>query len=102
MAFFYGTDSNLTMAGIDLKLFLEFRAGLIGWACLNLCFLLKAIELFKYRRLSTCILIAIQQILHALQLVSYEDDYHLNESRKTKTIGFIHVFSSLCWFPFLW
>ncbi|CAF2527836.1 unnamed protein product [Rotaria sp. Silwood2] len=102
VAFFYGTDINLTIDGINLKLFFELRVGLIGWACLNLCYFLKTMELYTYRRLSVCVLIVIQQILHALQLIWYEEDHRINDNRKKETIGFIRIFGSLCWFPFLW
>ncbi|CAF0871593.1 unnamed protein product [Rotaria sp. Silwood1] len=102
IAFFYGTDINLTIAGINLKLFFELHVGLIGWAVLNLCFFLKTMELYTYRRLSACVLIIIQQILHALQLIWYEEDHCINDNRKKETVGFLHIFGSLCWFPFLW
>ncbi|CAF0747535.1 unnamed protein product [Rotaria sordida] len=102
IAFFYGTDIDLTIAGSNLKLFFELRVGLIGWACLNLCFFLKTMELYTYRRLPACMLIVVQQILHALQLIWYEEDHRMNDNRKKETIGFIRIFGSLCWFPFLW
>ncbi|CAF0958359.1 unnamed protein product [Adineta steineri] len=102
VAFFYGTDINLTITGIDLKLFFELRIGLIGWACLNLCFFLKTIELYTYRRPPAFVLVVIQQILQALQLIWYEDIRLRNNNTKKETIGFIHIFGSLCWFPFLW
>jgi hypothetical protein len=102
ITFFYGTDINLTINGIDLKLFFELRAGLIGWACLNLCFFLKTMELYTYRRPPAFILVVIQQILQALQLIWYEEDRIMNNNTKKETIGFIHIFGSLCWFPFLW
>jgi hypothetical protein len=102
VAFFYGTDVNLTIDDLDLKLFFELRAGLIGWACLNLCFFLKTMELYTYRRPPAFILVVIQQILQALQLIWYEQDRIMNDNTKKETIGFIRVFGSLCWFPFLW
>jgi hypothetical protein len=102
VAFFYGTDINLTIAGIDLKLFFELRAGLIGWACLNLCFFLKTMELYTYRRPPAFVLVVIQQILQALQLIWYEKDRLKNDNIKKETIGFLRIFGSLCWFPFLW
>jgi hypothetical protein len=102
VAFFYGTDVNLSIDDLDLKLFFELRAGLIGWACLNLCFFLKTMELYTYRRPPAFILVVIQQILQALQLIWYEQDRIMNDNTKKETIGFIRVFGSLCWFPFLW
>jgi hypothetical protein len=102
IGFFYGTDINVTIGGIDLKLFFEFRAGLIGWACLNLCFFLKTMELYPYRRAPAFVLVVIQQILQAFQLIWHEEARLRNDNMKRETIGFIHVFGSLCWFPFLW
>jgi hypothetical protein len=98
IAFFYGTDVNLTIAHFNLKLFFESRVGLIGWSCLNLCFLLKTMELYTYRRPPAFVLVIIQQILQAFQLIWYEK----NRLIDNQTIGFIHIFGSLCWFPFLW
>jgi len=100
IAFFYGTDINLTICGIDLKFFFELRAGLIGWACLNLCFFLKTMELDTYRRAPA--FVAIQQILQAFQLIWHEEVRLRNDNITRETIGFIRVFGSLCWFPFLW
>lgn len=102
VAFFYGTDINLTIVGINLKSFFELRAGLIGWNCLNLCFFLKTMELYTYRRAPAFILIIIQQILQGIQLIWYEKDRFINNNINKDTIGFLHVFDSLCWFPFLW
>ncbi len=102
VAFFYGTDINLTIVGINLKLFFELRVGLIGWACLNLCFYLKTLELYIYRRPPAFILVVIQQILQALQLIWYENNRLMNDNINKETIGFLRVFGSLCWFPFLW
>ena len=102
IAFFYGTDINLTIGGIDLKLFFELRAGLIGWACLNLCFFFKTMELYTYRRPPAFVLVVVQQILQALQLIWNEEPRLRNDNMKKETIGFLRVFGSLCWFPFLW
>ena len=103
VGFFYGTDINLTVANVDLRSFLELRAGLIGWACFNLCFLLKTMELHPYRRPTTLILVVIEQILQAFQLISYENDRSIQDNHiKKKTTGFLHVFNALCCFPFLW
>lgn len=102
VAFLYGTDINLTIEGVNLKSFFELRASLIGWACLNLCFFLKMIELYPYDWSPAFILVTFEQILHILQLIWYEDDHRLHNNRKKETLGFIRVFGSLCWFPFLW
>lgn len=102
VAFVYGTDVNLTVAGIDLRAFLELRAGLIGWACLNLCFWLKAMQLHTYRRPPACAMVVIEQMLQAFQLVWYDDGRLARQNAKAETVGFLRVFGSLCWFPFLW
>jgi hypothetical protein len=102
VAFFYGTDINLSIAHLDLKLFFELRIGLIGWACLNLCFLLKTMESYTYRRPPAFVLVVIQQILQAFQLIWYKKDRLIDNNSTKETIGFIHIFDSLCWFPFLW
>jgi hypothetical protein len=102
IAFSYGTDMNLTIADVNLKFFLESRVGLIGWACLNLCFFLKTMELYTYRRPPFFLLVVIQQILQAFQLIWYEEDRIMNDNIRKETIGFLSIFGSLCWFPFLW
>ncbi|UJR35670.1 hypothetical protein I4U23_028420 [Adineta vaga] len=102
IAFFYGTDINFTVAGINLKFFLEFRVSLIGWICFNLCFFLKTMELYTYRRPPAFVLVFIQQIFQGFQLI-WNDDTRLQDNEmKRDTIGFLRVFGSLCWFPFLW
>lgn len=103
VGFFYGTDINLTIGNVDLRSFLEFRAGLIGWTCLNLSFLFKTIESQPDRRSTSLILVVIEQILQAFQLIYYETNRSIQENHlKKKTTGFLHVFNALCCFPFLW
>ena len=102
VAFFYGTDMNLTIADVDWKLFFQFRVGLVGWTCLNLCFLFKTMALYTYRRPPAFVLVVIQQMLQAFQLTWDEDTRLQSNQMKKETMGFIRVFGSLCWFPFLW
>lgn len=100
VAFFYGTDIYLTIGNVDVRLFFQLRAGLIGWTCLNICFLFKTMELHPNRRSSTLLLVVIEQILQGFQLIS--NDKHRQMSDHPQTIGFLHVFNALCCFPFLW
>lgn len=102
IAFFYGVEINLTLADIDLQFFFEFRVGLIGWACLNLCFLLRTMDLYTHRRPPAFVLVFCQQIFQAFQLIWHEDTDFQNNKVKKDPIGFLRVFSCLCWFPFLW
>nr|AAH55976.1 Tm7sf2 protein [Xenopus laevis] len=97
--FFIGHELNPRIGSFDLKYFCELRPGLIGWCLINLCFMMKEVELRGSPSLSMMLVFGFQAL--------YVADAMKNEEAILTTMDIVHdgfgfmlAFGDLCWVPF--
>lgn len=97
--FFIGHELNPRIGSFDLKYFCELRPGLIGWCLINLCFLMKEIELRGSPSLSM-ILVCGFQALYVTDALWHEEAILTTMDIVHDGFGFMLAFGDLCWVPF--
>ncbi|XP_018409807.1 PREDICTED: delta(14)-sterol reductase isoform X2 [Nanorana parkeri] len=97
--FFIGHELNPRIGSFDLKYFCELRPGLIGWCLINLCFLMKEIELRGSPSLSM-ILVCGFQALYVMDALWHEEAILTTMDIAHDGFGFMLAFGDLCWVPF--
>ncbi|XP_071974383.1 delta(14)-sterol reductase TM7SF2 isoform X2 [Engystomops pustulosus] len=97
--FFIGHELNPRIGSFDLKYFCELRPGLIGWCLINLCFLMKDIELRGSPSLSI-ILVCGFQALYVMDALWHEEAILTTMDIVHDGFGFMLAFGDLCWVPF--
>ncbi|XP_025091880.1 lamin-B receptor-like isoform X2 [Pomacea canaliculata] len=99
--FFMGHELNPRMGPLDLKFFCELRPGLIGWAILNIVFLLKAYQETGVFPPALTMVVFFQFVYVADALV-YEDAILTTMDIIHDGFGFMLAFGDLAWVPFLY
>uniref|UniRef100_A0A8C5WLG9 Delta(14)-sterol reductase TM7SF2 n=1 Tax=Leptobrachium leishanense TaxID=445787 RepID=A0A8C5WLG9_9ANUR len=97
--FFMGHELNPRIGSFDLKYFCELRPGLIGWCLINLCFLVKEIELRGSASLSM-ILVCVFQAIYVMDALWNEEAILTTMNIFYEGFGFYLAFGDLCWIPF--
>ncbi|XP_053305409.1 delta(14)-sterol reductase TM7SF2 [Spea bombifrons] len=97
--FFIGHELNPRIGSFDLKYFCELRPGLIGWCFINLCFLMKEIELQGSPSLSM-ILVCGFQAVYVIDALWHEEAILTTMDIVHDGFGFMLAFGDLCWVPF--
>ncbi|KAG9475548.1 hypothetical protein GDO78_003770 [Eleutherodactylus coqui] len=97
--FFIGHELNPRVGSFDLKYFCELRPGLIGWSLINLCFLMKDIELRGTASLSM-LLVCGFQALYVMDAMWHEEAILTTMDIVHDGFGFMLAFGDLCWVPF--
>ncbi|KAM4722292.1 delta(14)-sterol reductase TM7SF2 [Rhinophrynus dorsalis] len=97
--FFIGHELNPRIGSFDLKYFCELRPGLIGWCLINLCFLMKEVELRGSPSLSM-ILVCGFQALYVTDALWHEEAILTTMDIVHDGFGFMLAFGDLCWLPF--
>ncbi|CAH2325201.1 delta(14)-sterol reductase [Pelobates cultripes] len=97
--FFIGHELNPRIGSFDLKYFCELRPGLIGWCLINLCFLVKEVELRGSPSLSM-ILVCAFQALYVMDALWNEECILTTMDIVHDGFGFMLAFGDLCWVPF--
>ncbi|KAM4617396.1 delta(14)-sterol reductase TM7SF2 isoform 1-T2 [Discoglossus pictus] len=97
--FFIGHELNPRIGSFDLKYFCELRPGLIGWCLVNLCFLMKEVELRGSPSLSM-ILVCGFQALYVVDALWHEEAILTTMDIVHDGFGFMLAFGDLCWVPF--
>ncbi|CAN2390911.1 delta14-sterol reductase activity, partial [Pristimantis euphronides] len=94
--FFIGHELNPRIGSFDLKYFCELRPGLIGWCLINLCFLMKDIELRGSASLAM-ILVCGFQALYVMDALWHEEAILTTMDIVHDGFGFMLAFGDLCW-----
>ncbi|KAM8938904.1 delta(14)-sterol reductase TM7SF2 isoform 2-T2 [Pelodytes ibericus] len=97
--FFIGHELNPRIGSFDLKYFCELRPGLIGWCLINLCFLMKEVELQGSPSLSM-ILVCGFQTIYVMDAMWHEEAILTTMDIVHDGFGFMLAFGDLCWVPF--
>ncbi|KAM5138676.1 delta(14)-sterol reductase TM7SF2 isoform 2-T2 [Mantella aurantiaca] len=97
--FFIGHELNPRIGSFDLKYFCELRPGLIGWCLINLCFLMKEIELRGSPSLSMTLVCGFQA-LYVMDALWHEEAILTTMDIVHDGFGFMLAFGDLCWVPF--
>uniref|UniRef100_A0A8C5R5B8 Delta(14)-sterol reductase TM7SF2 n=1 Tax=Leptobrachium leishanense TaxID=445787 RepID=A0A8C5R5B8_9ANUR len=97
--FFMGHELNPRIGSFDLKYFCELRPGLIGWCLINLCFLVKEMELRGSASLSM-ILVCVFQAIYVISALRNEEEILTTMDIVHDGFGFMLAFGGLCWAPF--
>lgn len=97
--FFIGHELNPRIGSFDLKYFCELRPGLIGWCLINLCFLMKDIELRGSPSISM-VLVCGFQALYVIDALWHEEAILTTMDIVHDGFGFMLAFGDLCWVPF--
>ncbi|KAK7480353.1 hypothetical protein BaRGS_00028400 [Batillaria attramentaria] len=99
--FFMGHELNPRIGPLDLKFFCELRPGLIGWAVLNLAFLVDA-----YQKQGTfppaLTMVVLFQFVYVADALFFEDAILTTMDITHDGFGFMLAFGDLAWVPFLY
>ncbi|XP_053576088.1 delta(14)-sterol reductase TM7SF2 [Bombina bombina] len=97
--FFIGHELNPRIGSFDLKYFCELRPGLMGWCLLNLCFLMKEVEIRGSPSLSMILVFGFQA-LYVMDALWHEEAILTTMDIVHDGFGFMLAFGDLCWVPF--
>ncbi|XP_034033662.1 delta(14)-sterol reductase TM7SF2 [Thalassophryne amazonica] len=97
--FFMGRELNPRIGTFDLKYFCELRPGLIGWVVINLCMLMKEVELRGSPSLAM-LLVTSFQLLYVADALWNEEAVLSTMDIVHDGFGFMLVFGDLAWVPF--
>ncbi|XP_062843796.1 delta(14)-sterol reductase LBR [Trichomycterus rosablanca] len=97
--FALGRDSDPCVGMIDLKHFMMLRIGFIGWAMMDVCYLLTALERDGSVPPSLA-LVFIFQLVYILDLLIDEDSILSTKEFTEESIGFLMVMGEYIWIPF--
>ncbi|XP_030632568.1 delta(14)-sterol reductase TM7SF2 [Chanos chanos] len=97
--FALGREVDPRLGRIDLKHFAMVRIGFIGWAMVDLSYLLTAVE--TQGSPSLCLLlVVIFQFIYILDFVLDEDSVLLTKEFTEEAIGFLMILGEYIWIPF--
>ena len=97
--FYMGRELNPRWGSFDWKEFCELRPGLIGWAILNMAFVVVQKEKLGYVS-GSMILVNIFQGLYVWDALSQERAILTTMDITTDGFGFMLVFGDMAWVPF--
>ncbi|KAJ9086470.1 erg24, C-14 sterol reductase [Entomophthora muscae] len=101
--FWMGRELNPSVFGLDLKEFFELRPGLMGWAFLNVCFVVKQYALLGYSRVTFSILfVAFCQIGYVADSLYNQAAVLTTMDITTDGFGFMLSFGDISFVPFLY
>ncbi|GAB6024416.1 hypothetical protein CHUAL_009581 [Chamberlinius hualienensis] len=98
---FMGRELNPSFISFDLKMFLELRPGLIGWAALNVCFLYKDYVDHQGYVSPNLALSAALQIFYVIDALYHEESILSTIDITVEGLGFMLTFGNLSFVPFI-
>ncbi|XP_023667919.2 delta(14)-sterol reductase TM7SF2 [Paramormyrops kingsleyae] len=98
-AFALGRERDPSIGGIDMKLFVMVRIGFIGWALVDICYLLTEIEERGWPS-PPLLLVVIFQMIYILDFLIDEESVLPTKEYTEDGIGFLMILGEYIWIPF--